>query len=219
MFFNCLIFGTCCLLIALLSIQMTKTKEYKNIQSEYSDYKNKTEKIINQLMEENDSLKESNKKTNEQKINELLEYIEPLKDYNKELYMEKYNEIKNKYGFIEKEIYDMYSEEQIYIMCRCIETETYQCPIDAKINVANVIFNRIEDEKFPSTPQDVITAPNQFAYHRTVISSDTYLALEYAFLNEDTTNNAIAFRSDISPENWGGWNKCHYDGYHTFYSR
>lgn len=217
--FNLSLFGLCCLLIILLLLHHTKEKEYKDVIKEYSSYKEKTEITMNNLIEENNKLKELSEESLKEKVDELLEYIEPLKEYDKELYMKKYNEIKNKYGFIKEEIYDKYSEEQIYIMCRCIETETYQCPIDAKINVANVILNRVKDEKFPSDPKTVITAPNQFAYHRTVISENTYLALEYAYLHEDTTNNAIAFRSDINPDSWGGWSKCHYDGYHTFYSR
>lgn len=115
------------------------------------------------------------------------------------------------------EIYKEYTKDEIDIMCRCIETETYQCPFEAKVNVANVIFNRINNEIFPNDAVSVITAANQFAYHRSNISEDTLLALEYAYLNEDTTNGAIAFRSDSQQSHWGQWELCHNDGFHCFY--
>lgn len=171
------------------------------------------------MTDEIEFLNEENERNSELIIEELLYYIEPLKELDKELYMEKYREIIDKYGTGIIKINDTYTEEELNLMYRCIETETYQCPIDAKINVANVIFNRVNDEKFGNDITSVITAKNQFAYGRKNISESTILAVEYAFYNEDTTNNAIAFRSDCSPENWSGWKKCYYDGYHSFYSR
>lgn len=195
--------------------------ELKALRKEYNEYKKSAEEQITLLSDKLNSLSDEYDDLSELTVNELLEYIEPLKELDKQEYMNQYKKIVEKYGTSEEKglsLYDEYSEEQINIMCRCIETEVYQCSFDAKVNIANVIFNRIKDNKFPSDPYSVITAKNQFAYHRTKISEDTLLALEYAYIHGDTTNQAIAFRSDCGNETWGGWKLCHYDGYHWFYN-
>lgn len=101
-------------------------------------------------------------------------------------------------------IYDYYSEEEINLICRVVETETYQCDFESKVNVANVILNRIEDEKFGNTVREVVTSPSQFAYGRKKISEDTVLAVEYAFMMEDTTNGALYFHSNSTKESFCG---------------
>lgn len=92
-------------------------------------------------------------------------------------------------------IYDVYSTEEIRYMLKCIETETYQQNFIPKVNVANVILNRVNNERFPSNPIEVITSPKQFAYGRDNIADDTVLALEYAFMMEDTSQGALFFHS------------------------
>lgn len=101
-------------------------------------------------------------------------------------------------------IYDVYTDEEIYYMQRVIETEVYGGDFDSKVNVANVILNRIFNGAFGDDPISVVTAPGQFAVIRTTISEDTKLALEYAYEIEDTTDGALYFRSDIAPETWNG---------------
>ena len=100
-------------------------------------------------------------------------------------------------------IYDEAPESEIYIMQRCIETETYQKDFLSRCNVASVIFNRALSKQ--TTAEAVITAPKQFAYRRTKISETTKLALEYAYEFGDTTNGCMAFRSDICPDTWRKW--------------
>lgn len=112
-----------------------------------------------------------------------------------------YKKIIDKYSYIldpPETIYDYYTDEEINIMLRCIETEAFDQSFESKINVASVILNRISDEKFPDNPIDVVASVNQFAYWRTDISDDTILALEYAFEIEDTTNGSLFFHSN----NW-----------------
>ena len=58
---------------------------------------------------------------------------------------------------------------------------------------------------------------NQFAYYRKEISDSTVLALEYAFMIEDTTNGSIGFRSDKLVDGWNGWEYVFTDGKHYFY--
>jgi hypothetical protein len=154
-------------------------------------------------------------------ISRTLSFIEPLKDYDKQEYMKQYNRLISEYADIvdtPETIYDVYSAEQINIMLRCIETETYQAPFDAKVNVASVILNRVEHEWFPEDPIKIITAPKQFCYHRTFINPDTALALEYAFSIEDTTDGCVAFRSDKAPKVWGNFKYSFTDEVgHNFY--
>lgn len=92
-------------------------------------------------------------------------------------------------------IYDVYSAEDIKYMLKCIETETYQQNFIPKVNVASVILNRVESERFPSKPIDVVTSPKQFAYFRENVADDTILALEYAYMMGDTTDGALFFHS------------------------
>lgn len=92
-------------------------------------------------------------------------------------------------------IYDVYTEDEIYLMQRCIETETFEQSFDSKVNVANVILNRIEDGRFGNSANEIITSPKQFAFGRKNISEDTKLALEYAYMFEDTTDGALYFHS------------------------
>lgn len=102
-------------------------------------------------------------------------------------------------------IYEKYTEDEIYLMQRVIETEVYGCDFEAKTHVASVILNRIEgDNKFPNDATTVCTAPGQFVYSRKQISEDTKLALEYAEEIEDTTNGALYFNSMAPMDSWNG---------------
>ena len=216
---NILFLGICIAILVILFLDVSNDKKYKELEKQYNDYKISTEERITILLDEIELLNEKNEEESELDVKEILCYIEPLKQYDKEVYMEQYRIIVEKYDIETKNIKDFYSDADLNILYRCIETETYQCPIDAKINVVNVVFNRLNDGRFGNTIYEIITAKNQFAYHRTNISDSTKLAVEYAFYNGDTTNGAIAFRSDSTAESWGAWKKCYYDGYHSFYSK
>lgn len=136
-----------------------------------------------------------------------------------------YKDMVEKYADIIGEpetIYNVYSEEEIYLMQRVIETETYQRDFLSKCNVANVILNRIEDpyQEFGKSVKEVITSPKQFAYGRKKISEDTKLALEFAYSICDTTNGAVAFHSfKTAKSKWGKWVYMFSDNSHHFYER
>ena len=98
-------------------------------------------------------------------------------------------------------IYDCFSEEEIYLMQRCIETEVYQCSFEAKCNIASVILNRLENDEFPNSVSEIIVE-KQFAFWRTNISEDTILALEYVFQIEDTTTGALYFEKGTAHESY-----------------
>ena len=131
-----------------------------------------------------------------------MEAIESIED-RKEWYLA-YKNIIFKYSkwFDPPEtIYDCFSEEEIYLMQRCIETEVYQCSFEAKCNIASVILNRLENDEFPNSVSEIIVE-KQFAFWRTNISEDTILALEYAFQIEDTTTGALYFEKGTVHESY-----------------
>lgn len=103
-------------------------------------------------------------------------------------------------------IYDYFTDEEIYLIQRTVETECYDQDFMSKCNVASVVMNRIEiGGEFGSTIKEVITKENQFAYWRKDITESTVLAVEYAYQIEDTTGGCIAFRSGELPKEWLKW--------------
>ena len=92
-------------------------------------------------------------------------------------------------------VFDVFTEEEVNLICRVVETETYQRSFDCKVNVASVIFNRFEDGRFGDTITEIITAPKQFAYFREIIDEETILAVMYAYEIEDTAQGALFFHS------------------------
>lgn len=186
------------------------------------------------LNEDNNQIKEVNENY-EKQLNELkqdkttkycddaqrdMELIKSFEDTDKENYIKAYLDIVNKYSkYVDapESLNDYYTDAQIQIMLKCIETETYQAPFDAKVNVACVILNRLNRDEFPTNPIELITDKNQFAYGRNNITEETKYALYYAWYIKDTTDGAIGFRSDCSPSKWNGWYYSSTDRYHYFY--
>ena len=213
----------CFMVLMTLSSKQTKIDELKqktiDLEKKLQNYENNNEELKTENEQLYNMLNQS-MEANRLNVITVLDYIEPLKKLDKLEYFKNYKQvIFNNSNLIDppETIYDIYSTEEIYVMLKCIETETYQCPFDAKVNVACVILNRINHNKFPSNPIDVVTSPNQFAYYRKEISDSTVLALEYAFMIEDTTNGSIGFRSDKLVDGWNGWEYVFTDGKHYFY--
>ena len=105
-----------------------------------------------------------------------------------------YHEIDNQLS-----VYDVFTENEIFLIQRVVETETYGADLLSKTNVASVIFNRINHtkSKFGNSVWEIIYSPNQFSYFRTKISETTIKAVENAFLH-DTTQGALFFHSGKS---------------------
>lgn len=59
-----------------------------------------------------------------------------------------------------------YDAEQLDLLSHLIYSESGNQPLAGKIAVGNVILNRVEDARFPSTLYDVIYAKNQFCVVR-----------------------------------------------------
>ena len=157
----------------------------------------------------------------EEEVFRFQDMISQLKETDKRAWFILYKSMQEEYSdYLDpcESIYDYFTDEQITMMQKCIETEAFDCSFNAKVNVACVILNRVEHDQFPTDPVEIITGKNQFSYGRNNITEDTILALEYAFMIEDTTNGCIAFRSDSSPDTWNGWTKQFTDeSGHTFY--
>ena len=154
-----------------------------------------------------------------QEMQEKMSEIESIED-NKEWFLA-YKDIVFEYiEWIDppETIFDYFTEDEIRLICRVVETETYQCDFDSKVNVANVVLNRIESGEFGDTVEEIITTENQFAYGRKNISEDTILAVEYAFMIEDTTNGALFFHSNNKTDTFCGRDFIFQDSVgHNFY--
>ena len=140
-----------------------------------------------------------------QEMQEKMSEIESIED-NKEWFLA-YKDIVFEYAeWIDppETIFDYYTEDEIRLICRVVETETYQCDFDSKVNIANVVLNRIESGEFGETVEEVITTESQFAYDREVITEDTILAVMFAFEFEDTTNGALYFHSNKQTDTFCG---------------
>ena len=146
---------------------------------------------------------------------------ERLKAEDKKEWFLKYKEFMGNPDFEDKPetIYDCFSEQELDLLFKVVQAEIGDYSFDQKVNVANVIFNRITHERFGETLNEVLV-PSQFAtisngrINRVKVDEDTILACEYAFLFEDTTNGALFFDSDGSLN----YEQIGNDGAHNFYT-
>lgn len=152
-------------------------------------------------------------------MNEEMSEIENIED--KEEWYKAYKTITYRYSDVldpPETIYDYFTYEEIYLMCRVIETECYDQDFMSKANIASVLLNRIHSGEFGNTVEEVITRPNQFVYGRKKITESTILALEYSFEINDTTNGALYFHSGNKKEKFNGANFIFQDSSgHCFY--
>lgn len=136
-----------------------------------------------------------------------MDYISPLREINPEEYYKEYMQVVIHYADQvdpPETIYDYYSDEEVYLIQRCVETEVHGADFMSKVNVANVILNRVKaDGKFGSTPSEVII-PGQFVFGRTEIDESTKRAVEFAFMFKDTTDGALYFQSIAPFEHFSG---------------
>lgn len=152
-------------------------------------------------------------------MQEKMSEIESIED-RKEWFLS-YKDIVFKYAkWIDppETIYDCFTEDEVRLICRVVETETYQCDFNSKVNVANVVLNRIESGEFGDTVEEVVTTENQFAYGREVLTEDTILAVMYAYEVIDTTNGALYFHSNEKTDTFCGRTHIFTDNSgHNFY--
>lgn len=149
---------------------------------------------------------------------EKLAIIDKIKD-DKEWYVA-YIKLNEEYSDIKtiETLYDAYSEEDIQFLQRVVETECYGADFNSKVNVACIVLNRVNNNRFPETIKQVVTQPKQFAYGRQSITEDTALACEYAYLigNDDLTD-CLFFHSMAKSQQFSGADYVLSDNCHHFY--
>lgn len=139
-------------------------------------------------------------------VNEKFDnHFKNLEEFeNKKIWFIKYKQMVDKYSNIyktPKTLHDVYDEKEVEIFQRIVEAEVTDGDFISKVNVANVILNRVNSNKFPNTIEGVVFQKKQFSpisdgrYYTVKPTEDTLLAIEYAFLFEDTTDGALYFES------------------------
>lgn len=152
-------------------------------------------------------------------MNADMKAIETIDD--KKEWFISYKNIIDNYSYIldpPETIYDYFSEQELDLLFKVVQAEIGDYSFEQKINVANVIYNRVYHERFGETLSEVLI-PSQFAtisngrINRVDVTEDTILACEYAFMFADTTDGALFFDSDGSLN----YEKIDNDGAHNFY--
>lgn len=104
----------------------------------------------------------------------------------------------------DQSVYDAFTEEEVYLICRMVETENYGCCFTSKVHCAETVFARLRDGKWGANVTQIITAPNQFVYSRKNISPDTIEAVNYAYQYQTETEHAVMFKIG-KQKSWSGY--------------
>ena len=104
------------------------------------------------------------------------------------------------------------AEDDFQILCRIVEAEAGGEDVNGRMLVANVILNRVEDNAFPDTVEEVVFQKEngtfQFSpicdgrYQEVEVSEKTQEAVQRALLGEDNSKGALYFvcRKAAEPE-------------------
>lgn len=118
-----------------------------------------------------------------------LEYKEVISEY--EEYIDK-----------PETIYDYYTKEELDLLFRVVQAEVGdEYSFEQKCNVASVIFNRLEHQRYPDEIKRVLIK-RQFStisdgrYKQVVVSEQTILACEYVFSIMNTAKDCLFFDSN-----------------------
>lgn len=138
------------------ALELTNTSLQGDIERSSINYNELNDKYVDKCseMEYNQSERE-----NEECLH-FLYLIESIKDQDKYVWFQLYyNALFNIYKLndLPETPYDVFTEREITMMLKCIETEAHEASFDCKVNVANVILNRIKSDQFPTDPVELIT--------------------------------------------------------------
>lgn len=107
------------------------------------------------------------------------------------------------YEILEKDIQYNLSDTDYDSLLRIVEAEAGGEDMDGKLLVANVVLNRVNNEKFPDTVTEVIMQKGQGVaqfsptvdgrFQNVTISEETYEAVERALYGEDISKGALYF--------------------------
>ena len=168
---------------------------------------------------------------------EVLNTVEPIKKENKVSKSNKAikkssnNSSKSKKSNEKSyKIFDDFSKEDRFILYRIVEAEAGDGNIQAKKNVAHVIFNRLKSKKFANNVHDVVFDKHQFSpisdgrYWKVTIADSTKDAVIKAYEEGDTTGGALYFAnmkyvSNVKTRAWFNSMKCLFTDSinHSFY--
>ena len=107
-------------------------------------------------------------------------------------------------------IYDEYDIGEIKVFQKLVAAETTGGDFESKCNVASVVWNRINSDKYPDNMIDVIYQRNgsvQFSptYDGRIdivkVTEDDVLAIEYTYIFGSTAYDCIAF-DNVSGNSW-----------------
>lgn len=157
----------------------------------------------------------------EKRKSERLDEISDIED--KREWFIAYKEIIGDYDTIldlPDTIYDVFTEEELDFLFRVVQAEVgdEESTFEQKVNVARVIFNRLEHENFPDTLNEILTQENQFTvvankkYKQIEISGEIILACEYAYQIESRSELLFFDCNDTLK-----YDKVMNDGIHNFY--
>ena len=187
----------------------------------YTNGDEKVEEITVEIEPEEDVVSEREQEMYDEMIR--VAYIEDRKEW----FIE-YKKLFDKYPeFLAKQesIYDVYSDAELEKLFRTVEAEATGGTFQDKVNVAVTIFNRINNEEFGSTIDEVITS-DQFSplldgrYSEVKITEDTILACEYAYIFGIIEHDALYFDA-TNGDSWAHRNleevEVDGDNAHRFY--
>ena len=107
------------------------------------------------------------------------------------------------YEILEKDMQYNLSDTDYDSLLRIVEAEAGGEDMDGKLLVANVVLNRVNNEKFPDTVTEVIMQKGQGVaqftptvdgrFQNVTISEETYKAVERALYGEDISKGALYF--------------------------
>ncbi|MCH5251207.1 MAG: cell wall hydrolase [Lachnospiraceae bacterium] len=107
------------------------------------------------------------------------------------------------YEVLEQEVKYPLSDTDYDSLLRIVEAEAGGEDEDGKLLIANVVLNRVNNEKFPDTVTDVIMQKGQGVaqftptvdgrFQNVKISEETYEAVERALYGEDISQGALYF--------------------------
>jgi len=148
--------------------------------------------------------------------NEFLSKFESMDSSSKKEWFISYKRLLEEYKdyseYIEipKSVYDEYDIGEIKVFQKLVAAETMGGDFESKCNVASVVWNRINSDKYPDNMVDVIYQRNgsvQFSptYDGRIdivkVTEDDVLAIEYTYIFGSTAYDCIAF-DNVSGNSW-----------------
>lgn len=161
------------------------------------------------------------------RMNSDMNSIEYLKENNLEQWFKSYKQVLNNYDDIfdvPESIYDVFSSDELDLLFRVVHAEIGdEWTFEQKVNVASVIYNRVDSEYFGNSLTTVLI-PGQFstisngAYHNEP-SAKTIAACEYAYEIENTAKDCLYFHSNkLTSDTFCGAKYKFSDGAHHFFA-